>query len=207
MLYFIILSWFPLWWVQRSKNPKPSLAIGQFLLFPRDAYWRIGGHKAVKSRVLEDVWLGYEVHRHGGRHVVVDLSPVVSCSMYQNMKSMWAGFVRWIHSVAAISSLALIALLVAGLVFFLAPFYWLWQTFVSPASTGLQFLVACQVVVIIAMRWITDRRFREPIVSALLHPLGFSLFFAACLYGLSCQLAGVRVSWKKRLYGGRSEVA
>ncbi|MFC1979680.1 glycosyltransferase family 2 protein [Chloroflexota bacterium] len=38
VLYFVILSWLPLWWLQRSKEPKPSLAIGQFLLFPTDEY-------------------------------------------------------------------------------------------------------------------------------------------------------------------------
>jgi chlorobactene glucosyltransferase len=53
VLYFVIMSWVPLWWLHRSRHPRPSLAIGQFLLFPRDEYWRIGGHRAVKSRILE----------------------------------------------------------------------------------------------------------------------------------------------------------
>ena len=47
VLYFVIMCWLPLWWLQRSKNPKQSLANGQVLLFPRDEYWRIGGHEAV----------------------------------------------------------------------------------------------------------------------------------------------------------------
>ena len=58
VLYFVILSWMPLWWLQRSRKSKPSLAIGQFLLFPREEYWRMGGHEMVKSKILEDVWLG-----------------------------------------------------------------------------------------------------------------------------------------------------
>jgi chlorobactene glucosyltransferase len=47
VLYFVILSWLPLWWLQSSRKPRPSLAIGQFLLFPREEYRRIGGHEAV----------------------------------------------------------------------------------------------------------------------------------------------------------------
>jgi len=207
VLYFVILSWFPLWWLQHSKKPKPSLAIGQFLLFPREEYWRIGGHKAVKSRILEDVWLGVEVNRHGGRHMAVDLSLLVSCSMYQNIGSMWEGFVKWIYSVVALSSLVLIGLVIAGLIFFLAPFYWLWQTtFAATSSAGLQLLAAFQVAVIIGMRWVTDKRFKEPVISALLHPLGFSFLFAACLYGASRRVLRARVGWKKRLYGGKSGV-
>lgn len=34
VLYFVIMSWLPLWWLQRDRVAKPSLAIGQFLLFP-----------------------------------------------------------------------------------------------------------------------------------------------------------------------------
>jgi chlorobactene glucosyltransferase len=207
VLYFVILSWFPLWWLQRSRKPKPSLAIGQFLLFPKEEYWRIGGHKAVRSKILEDVWLGVEVNRHGGRHMAVDLSPVVSCSTYQNIGSMWEGFVKWIYSVAALSSLALIGLLLAGFIFFIAPFYWLWQTaFETTSSMGFQFLIVSQVTVIIGMRWVTDKRFKAHVGSALLHPLGFLFLFAASLYGASRRVFGVRVGWKKRLYGGKSGV-
>ena len=207
VLYFIILSWLPLWWLQHCNKPKPSLAIGQFLLFPREEYWRIGGHSAVKSRILEDVWLGVEVHRHGGRHMAVDLSPVVSCHMYQSIGAMWEGFIKWIYSVAALSSAALLGLMIAGFIFFLAPFYWLWKAlFVAGSSTGWQFLVTLQVAMIIAMRRIADSRFKEPLASALLHPLGFSFLFLACLYGASHRAVGGRVHWKKRLYGGKSGV-
>jgi chlorobactene glucosyltransferase len=79
---FVIMGWAPIWLIQSSRKPKPSIAIGQFLLFSKEEYWRIGGHEAVKSKVLEDIWLGIEVHKHGGKHLAIDLSDVVSCSMY-----------------------------------------------------------------------------------------------------------------------------
>jgi len=205
VLYFVILSWLPLWWLQHCKKPKPSLAIGQFLLFPSEEYWRIGGHRAVKSKILEDVWLGVEVHRHGGRHMAVDLSPVVSCSMYQGLGAMWEGFIKWIYSVAALSSAALVGLIVAGYIFFLAPFYSLYRAlFVVAAPADWQQLVALQVAIIITMRGIADNRFKEPVVSALLHPFGFSFLFLVCLYAASRRALGGRVHWKKRLYGGKS---
>lgn len=207
VLYFVILSWLPLWWLQQSKKPKPSLAIGQFLFFSSEEYWRIGGHRAVKSRILEDVWLGIEVHRYGGRHVAVDLSPVVSCRMYPGMGAMWEGFIKWIYSVAALSSAALVGLMVAGYIFFLAPFYLLWRAlFVVAASTGWPHLVTLQVAMIIVMRRIADNHFKGPVVSALLHPFGFSFLFLACVYAAARRLVGARVHWKKRLYGGKSGV-
>jgi chlorobactene glucosyltransferase len=91
LIYFIIMGWAPLWWIHRSRATRPSVAIGQFLLFSRDEYWRIGGHKVVQSRILEDIWMGIEVSRRGGRHIAVDLSSMVSCNMYPTAGAMWAG--------------------------------------------------------------------------------------------------------------------
>jgi chlorobactene glucosyltransferase len=207
VLYFVILSWLPLWWLQNSWKPRLSLAIGQFLLFPREEYWRIGGHEAVKSRILEDVWLGIEAKRHGGRHIAVDLSPAVSCHMYQNIGAMWEGFVKWIYSVATLSPLALVGLLVAGYIFFLAPFYWLWnELFVVTVPTGMGPILIFQVATILAMRWLVDSHFREPLISCVLHPLGFSFLFLACLYAGSRRILGAGVHWKTRLYGKESSV-
>lgn len=205
VLYFVILSWLPLWWMQRSKDVKPSLAIGQFLLFPRDEYWRVGGHKAVRSRILEDVWLGAEVIRHGGRHVAVDLSPVVSCHMYHSVGAMWEGFIKWIYSVAALSPLALAGLIVAAYVFFLAPFYWLWnELFVVAVPTDWRAIVICQVATILLMRWLVDSHFKESVISTLLHPVGISFLFLAGLYAGSRRTVGAGVRWKKRLYDRKS---
>jgi chlorobactene glucosyltransferase len=207
VLYFVILSWLPLWWLQRSKEPKPSLAIGQFLLFPAEEYWRIGGHKAVQSRILEDVWLGVEINRRGGRHIAVNLAPVVSCNMYQNIGAMWEGFIKWIYSVASLSPAALVVLLVAGYVFFLAPFYWLWNDlFVVTTPADWRAIVIFQVATILVMRWLVDNYFKESVISTLLHPIGFSFLFLASLYAGARRVAGAGVSWKKRLYSRESGV-
>ena len=207
VLYFVIMSWLPLWWLHRSKTPKPSLAIGQFLLFPAEDYWKIGGHKIVKSRIIEDVWLGVEINRHGGRHIAIDLSSVVACNMYHNVGAMWEGFVKWIYSVAALSRVALVLLIAAGYAFFLAPFYWLWrELFVVSTPTGWGAIVIFQVVVIFGMRWLVDKRFKEPIVSTFLHPLGFSFLILTGLYAGSRQAVGAGVRWKKRLYRKESAI-
>ncbi len=207
MLYFIIMSWMPLWWLQRSRQPRTSLAIGQFLLFPAQEYWRIGGHRAVKARILEDVWLGIEVNRHGGRHLVVDLSPVVSCHMYRSLVATWHGLARSIYSIAALSPLALGALIVAGYLFFLAPVYGLWnELFATAVPSAWQPIIIFQVAVIFFMRWLMDSHFKEPLISTLLHPLGMSFLILVAIYAGSRQVIGVGVQWKKRLYAKESGV-
>lgn len=205
VLYFVIMGWLPIWWLHRSRKPRPSLAIGQFLLFPREDYWKIGGHQAVKSRIIEDVWLGVEINRSGSRHIAIDLSPVVSCNMYRSVGAMWEGFAKWMYSVAALSRLGLALLLAAGYVFYLAPFYWLWrELFVAP--TGWGGVIVFQVVVIFGMRWLVDSRFKEPMVSFILHPLGFSFLILTAFYAGSRQVVGAGVRWKNRLYSKESAI-
>jgi chlorobactene glucosyltransferase len=205
VLYFVILSCFPLWWLQRCN--KPSLAIGQFLLFPRDEYWRFGGHAAVKSRILEDVWLGIEVNRIGGRHLAVDLSPMVSCHMYNSLGGMWIGFSKWIYSVASLSWMALVGLLVAGYIFFLAPFYWLSnELLMIQDQSGRINILIFQVAMVLGMRWIADSHFKESLVSTLLHPIGFLFLILVVLNSLTQRITGSGVRWKERLYKKESGV-
>jgi hypothetical protein len=205
VFYFIILSWLPLWLFQRSDEPRPSMAIGQFMLFRRDEYWRIGGHEAVKSRIMEDVWLGVEVVRHGGYHVAVDLSSVVSTHMYRSLGAMWQGFAKCIYSVAAFSPAALIGLMVIAFVFFLAPFYWLWRDLFASAVPGAtatwRYAVMFQVAVILLMRWLVDRHFKNNVISTVLHPVGLGFFFANGLYAFSRRARGGGIYWKQRRYG------
>lgn len=203
--YFIIMSWMPLWLFQRSRKPKMSLAIGQFLFFNKDEYWRMGGHEAVKSKVLEDIWLGIETSRHGGRHMAVDLSPVVSCNMYRNLGDTWKGLARSIYAVAMISPLALAALIFIAYALYLAPFYTLWEElFVFPTPTDWLNITIFQVAIIMVMRWLVDSHFRNPLVSTLMHPAGLIFLILDVVYALSCRIIGTGIQWKDRLYDKRA---
>ena len=196
---FVIMGWLPLWLVQHGR--KAGLAIGQFLLFQKDEYWRIGGHEAVRARVLEDIWLGIETSRKGGRHVVVDLSNEVSCNMYRDIGATWKGLARSIYSVIAISPPALAALVLAAWVFYIAPFYTLWhELFIFPFPSPWLNVVIFQVGIIIVMRLLCDLHFKSSIIAAILHPVGISFLFLDVLYAGARRLIGPGIPWKDRVY-------
>lgn len=207
LIYFLIIGWVPLWWVQRKGSKRASVAIGQFLFFPRDEYWRIGGHEVVKSRILEDIWMGIEVARHKGRHVAVDLSSVVSCDMYPTAMAMWQGLVRCIYSVVVISPIFLLGLIIIAVFLYIAPFYWLWNGLVmSPSPLIWRATVISQVVMILLIRWLIDARFKGPAVSVWFHPLGIFYLLVSVLYASWRWWIGAGVSWKEREYGEEESI-
>ncbi|RFU22722.1 glycosyltransferase [Geodermatophilus marinus] len=79
-----------------ERSPRPSLtaANGQFLVLPRSAYARAGGHAAVRGEVIEDVALARAVKRTGGRAVPVDGSRLASCRMYDGWPALRAGYTK-----------------------------------------------------------------------------------------------------------------
>ena len=137
--------------------------------------------------------------------MAVDLSRVVSCNMYRSVGAMWEGLVRSLYSVAAVSRLALVPLFAIGYFFFLLPFYSLWSVLVAAAvPVDVRALVFFQVAAMLVMRGLVDNRFREPIISAFVHPFGFSFLFLAALYAGGLRLIGASVRWKRRVYSPES---
>jgi len=208
VLYFIIMAWLPVWYLQSPKGkPRPCVAIGQFMLFDSAFYRNMGGHGVVKSRIIEDVWLAVETVRRGGKYILADLSQVVSCNMYRNIRDMYHGFIKWMYSVASLSIWALAGLMLAGYLLFFAPFYSLWnQLFVLNTPSPWFLVVVFQVVIILVMRLMVDIRFKEPLVSSLLHPFGFIFLFATCISAVIKIIMGNGVVWKERIYDHNSRI-
>jgi chlorobactene glucosyltransferase len=206
VIYFIMLGWVPLWLLHRSKKPVPSAAIGQFLLFPRDFYWRMGGHQVVKNRIVEDIWLGVEVARHGGRHIAVDLSSVVSCHMYRNTREIWDGLGKSIYAVIAASPPGILLATSIACLFYLTPFYFLIQGLIAgPDSVVSYLLVITQIAIMLFMRWLLDSHYREPGISMWFHFFGVLFYLLDVLYSGWRWATGAPVTWKDRSYEKEAE--
>lgn len=206
--YFLLLCSVPFWWLEHSRRPLASVAIGQFLFFSAEEYRNIGGHVAVKSRLTEDVWLGREMARHGHKQLTLDLSPLVSCQMYTEFDTMWQGIIRWLYSVASVSTAALFGIIIVGFLLFLAPFLWLAHgLLLSEPGFGWQVLVLLQVVIVLLARYLAGRRFSQPTLSTIMHPVGIGFVLVAGLCAIYRRLRGTGVEWKERVYDPTSHVS
>ena len=70
-----------------------GIANGQFLLFSRESYFRIGGHQAVRDKMAEDVALARTIAGQIRMRLVnANGVLVVQCRMYRSLEEIWDGF-------------------------------------------------------------------------------------------------------------------
>lgn len=75
-----------------SSSPLFTVANGQWFAFRRACYEAIGGHKAVKDAIVEDMALARRVKVHGFRVATVLAFEQLSVRMYKDFGSVWEGF-------------------------------------------------------------------------------------------------------------------
>ncbi|MDX1493209.1 MAG: glycosyltransferase family 2 protein [Longimicrobiales bacterium] len=92
-VFFLMLLRFPDFErVARNGNWRDAIANGQFLLFARSAYERIGGHTSVKDEVVEDLALAQVVKRSGLQLRIRSAEESLATRMYQSLGHLVEGW-------------------------------------------------------------------------------------------------------------------
>ncbi len=89
----IMVFWFKPDKVNDPAKPQ-AYANGAFMLFKRDIYDEVGGHAAVRDRLMEDLAFAQRVKRFGRRLAVVQGDGLVSVRMYTSFKKILNGWSR-----------------------------------------------------------------------------------------------------------------
>lgn len=88
-----LVGMFPIERVNRREGARP-FANGQFMLFERGWYERIGGHAAVKDDLLEDIAFARRLGKAGGTGSLFLADGMLTCSMYESLDDMRTGWKR-----------------------------------------------------------------------------------------------------------------
>ena len=201
-MYFLILCGMPLWWVQGARRPRPGLVIGQFIFVSAADYHEVGGHEAVRSKILEDIWLGFTMARHGKRMGVVDLSGMVS----GEFGDLWEGFGKFAYSIASLGTWLFVLIFLGVVGLFVAPFIMM-ATHLSPWWSYDWFaIIVAQVVLILIMRVLVDRRFSYKRLYFVSLPAGILFLLASGVWAWKRRHTGGGVSWKDRTYKPNTKV-
>jgi len=179
------------------------VAMGQFMLLRRGAYAAVGGHRAVRAAICEDVALARLMKRHGYRVLLEDGGRLLSGRMYSGWGTLWPGIAKNLTDMLG-GPLSTVTAAVAGFIIawtaVLLPLldlygclhgssYACWA--LGPATIGS--LMAFGLYIAGAVH------FGIPFWYGLLFPLGYSAGAVLAFDSLRQRLAG-RVQWKGRVY-------
>ena len=92
LLQWSWLSTVPLRIAEKSARPSMAIANGQFFVVRRIALEKIGGYKAIKNSVIDDVFLARELIRHGFHGTVINGAPIAQCRMYTSWSLIKSGY-------------------------------------------------------------------------------------------------------------------
>ncbi|NTU53821.1 MAG: glycosyltransferase [Chlorobiaceae bacterium] len=201
LVYHILFSYLPLAMVWKSRFPAFCYAIGQFILFRREAYLRIGGHQSVCNNLVEDVWLCKEVKRAGGKVVVFDGTDAVSCRMYRGAEEVWKGFSKNLYAGLGNRFPGLMALLTLVVLLYLAPYGFMVSAIVqNDRSIDLFWLPALQIILALFIRMLIAVKFRQSSGMVLLHSLSQVILLLIAFNSFRLTAFGKGPEWKGRNY-------
>lgn len=98
-LGWLLVSFLPLVVSNRLSLSSLSAANGQFMLFTREAYVKIGGHEAVAEEVIEDIVLARRAKSAGIKSRILIGDKDISCRMYQNLQQSALGLAKNINGI------------------------------------------------------------------------------------------------------------
>ncbi len=191
LIHFLLLGYLPMAQMRRSLSPGLGAGCGQLFIARRDAYDRAGGHAAIRASLHDGITLPRAFRRAGSMTGLFDATRLAECRMYDAAGTLWEGLTKNATEGMA-KPVALpfwTAVLAGGHVLPLA------LALLSPSPQAMLALVLS-----IGLRFVLAARFKQPAVSALLHPVGVLALLVVQWAALVRSLRGRPATWRGRAY-------
>jgi len=199
---FAVLNFLALILLKKSKNPIFCTGMGQFMLFKRETYRKIGGHKSVKKEILDDVKISKQVKRCGYKFMIFDGSRDVYCRMYRNFSEVVSGFSKLIFAIFNYNIFIqlIVTLLISAL--FLFPFILFpLGVLIFAWSKIVMNLFIVQISIILIIKITLALRFKSRILDAVvLHPFSMLYLILISINSVFQAKLGRGIYWKGRTY-------
>lgn len=191
MLSFVVFSIFPAPLSLILNSPTLGIAHGACLMIERESYFSIGGHTAVRDQIFEDGRLARLWREKGQRGMCLDGQDLVRVRMYESLSEIRSGFQKNFFP-AFRRETGFWIFLAFHFTFFLLPFLLL----ITVPNRS----VALVAGAVFGVRMALALRFRHPMWSALLHPLGEMVLISIGLSSWRMIKSGRGVDWRGRRY-------
>lgn len=223
LIHFVLLGFLPMGSMRRGTVPSVAAGCGQFMMVDRAAYFASGGHNAIRETMHDGLLLPRALRRAGYKTDIADITELASVRMYDSAARVWQGLAKnateGIATAGKIVPLSGVLLLGQVLPTLLAVGIALGMLFMvlfggalgmdielRNRQTALLWFSVLAVALLAGYipRLLAVRRFRQPLRSALLHPVGILLLLSVQWYALGRKLFGRPVGWRQRTYSSET---
>lgn len=199
MLYFAVLVFLPLRMIERSKSKKYAMGNGQFMLFKKSFYDKIGGHEALKNRIVEDVWLARRTKEFGGKLIFADGTDILKCRMYKNFNEVWNGFSKNFFAGLSFSVTGLILVNLLYLILFILPLFLLLYGLIV-SNLFLIYISIILIILPVIIRMSHSVYYKQPFWFSFLNILSSVMLILLSLNSFRIIRFGKGANWKGRDY-------
>lgn len=184
-----------------KKNPIFSSAFGQFLLFRKSAYFSIGGHKAIKEKILDDFELGRCISKNGYVLRVFDGTERLSTFSYSSEKEALEGLSKSIFPFFNNKLIPFVLLLILFLSMGLMPIFIMLGEFFGSKLTRIKEMIAYSIWGLLTLSWaISSYRSKQGLRYGILYPIITTITVVVGVFSIITFLTK-SVHWKDRKVG------
>ena len=197
LIHFVLLAFLPLARMRQSPHVAYATGCGQLIMTEAAAYRRSGGHDAIRGAIHDGLALPRKFRKRGLRTDLLDATDLATCRMYRKNGDVWRGLLKNTHEGLGAPARIVPLTLFLGAGQILPVLLLIFARHLTPFA-----LIASLVAVTVASvpRLVGLRRFRQPMLSALLHPIGIACLLAIQWLGLARFLLKQPARWKGRAY-------
>ncbi len=201
-LDWFLFSWLPMRAAHKRKNSYLSASFGQFMLFKKESYNKIGGHYSIWNNPLDDFSLGRMVKRSGLKWLLFSGAGSVDVLAGKGNVDAFMSISRSLFP--AINYSFMVFMLLFSLLFGMCfiPISTI-VGFDKLSSPGSEFVfISYLSLSLIAISWvIVCKKFEHSIVTVVFYPLCISLMFIAAWHSVIAYNLRL-TTWKdRRLFG------
>jgi hypothetical protein len=200
LIHFVLLGFLPIGRMRRTTLPQYAAGCGQLFITRREAYFRAGGHWAIRASLHDGMTLPRAYREANMRTDLFDASDIAVCRMYTGARQVWRGLSKnAVEGLAHPARIVPATILLAGgqilPLVLLASAGW---TNLQPAAL---LLAVCAVLFSYLPRGTAAIRFDQSLLGVWLHPLSVGLLLLIQWNALLRHACGIAASWKGRTYG------
>ena len=194
LIHFMLLGYLPMTLMRQRADPRFGAGCGQLFVARRAAYRAVGGHAAIASAIHDGLALPRAFRRGGHRTALFDATALGHCRMYTHAAQVWEGLSKnATEAMATPAALPVWTVILGGGQILPVVLFLLTASVPAGIATALG----------ITTRLILAHRYRQPWLSALLHPVGIGVLLSIQWFSLLRAGAGGSATWRGRRYAAR----